>query len=129
MPRSRKCNICPGWHDTDEPWPQECLGHFKHLSDKRSDTVAAPSIFRDEHWPKGVVCNADGQRYYNKSDFYRAVRRAGCEIMGSKDTLPPRPPPVKPKLSDETRREIRARVQALDSPTRKLHERRRRING
>lgn len=97
----------------------------KHRSD-----LAAPTVFRDEHWPKGMVCNADGKTYHYKSDYYRAVKAAGCEIMGSRDKLPPRPPPPKKhKLSDAMKRELHARVQALDSPTRKLDERRRKRTG
>lgn len=128
MPRSRKCRICPEWHDMDEPWPAECMGHYR-LNDKRSDTVAAPMLIRDEHWPEGRVCDADGKTYYSKFDHYAAVKRAGCEILMKGERLKPRPAPTKPKLSDAMRREIRQRVQALDSPTRKLDERRRKLNG
>lgn len=128
MPRSRKCKVCPDWHDLEEPWPQACLGHYKR-NDKRSDTIPAPTIFRDEHWPEGRVSDADGKTYYDKSSYYAGVKAAGCEILGAKEYLKPRPKPEKPKLSDAMRREIRQRVQALDSPTRKLDERRRRLNG
>jgi hypothetical protein len=100
----------------DELWPQACLAHYR-LHDKRSD-LAAPTIFRDEHWPAGTVCNADGKTYYYKSDYMRAVKAAGCEILGSNERLPPRPPPKKFKLTDTMRREIGGKVQALDSPTR-----------
>jgi hypothetical protein len=75
------------------------------------------------------VSDADGKTYYNKSDYLRGVKAAGCEILMAGEKLPPRPPKTKPKLSDAMRREIRQRVQALDSPTRKLHERRRKLNG
>ena len=27
--RSRYCKVCGGWHGTDDPWPEECFGHFR----------------------------------------------------------------------------------------------------
>lgn len=28
MSRSRHCDSCNGWHDLDEPWPDNCKWHF-----------------------------------------------------------------------------------------------------
>lgn len=41
MARSRHCDVCKGWHDVDENWPRECVGHFKRLgeSNRRSAHV------------------------------------------------------------------------------------------
>lgn len=30
MSRQRLCRVCNKWHDTDEDWPDACLGHFRH---------------------------------------------------------------------------------------------------
>ena len=95
MPRQLKCRICPNWHDTDEPWPHECRGHFRRHDEHRS-SLAAPMLLRDQEWSKGMVCNADGKTYHSWSDYKRAVKAAGCEILGSKEQLPPRPPPLRP---------------------------------
>lgn len=38
-----------------------------------------------------VVNHADGRRYSSKREYYRAVRRAGCEIVGN-EKLPERRP-------------------------------------
>lgn len=29
---SRFCKVCKDWHDLDEAWPQECLGHYSERS-------------------------------------------------------------------------------------------------
>lgn len=41
MARSRHCDVCKEWHDLNEDWPRECIGHFKRLgeSNKRSNGV------------------------------------------------------------------------------------------
>jgi hypothetical protein len=126
MARQRKCNVCPEWHDTDEPWPRPCLGHFKTNDQKRSH-LAAPYVISDDLGTNGLLNHADNKVYTSKAEYVRAVKRAGCEIVGNEKVK--RPEKVKPTITDEMRREIRRQVQALDSPTRKLHERRRRRTG
>lgn len=122
MPRARKCSVCPEWHDTDEPWPQACLGHYKrHLGVKRSD-LPMPAVIGDELPGGALECHADGKTYTSKAEYYRAVKAAGCEILGSKETLR-RPMPKKFKLDQaertSLRRELSEKLQSLDSPTRK----------
>jgi hypothetical protein len=41
MARSRHCDVCNGWHDVEQSWPQKCIGHFKRLgeSNRRSAHV------------------------------------------------------------------------------------------
>lgn len=122
MARQRKCTVCPEWHDTDEPWPQACVAHYKrHLGVKRSD-FPAPAVIGDDLGPNGLLCHADGRTYTSKADYYRAVKAAGCEILGSKETLK-RPTPKRFKLDQaertSLRRELSEKLQALDSPTRR----------
>lgn len=126
MARSRKCRVCPEWHDMDEPWPHACAKHFKNDQEKRSH-LAAPFIISDDLGSNGLLNHADGRVYTSKSEYVRAVKAAGCEIVGN-EKLPP-PKYEKPKLTDEMRREIRQKVEALDSPTRKLTEKRRKRTG
>lgn len=117
MARQRKCDVCPEWHDTDEPWPSACMGHYKrHLGVARSD-LPSPAIIGDELPGGALECPADGKTYTSKRAYYAAVKAAGCEILGSKEKLPPRER-VKPKLTDAMRREIRQKVAALDTASR-----------
>lgn len=33
----RHCDVCNGWHDLEEPWPQACMGHYhKRKNEERS---------------------------------------------------------------------------------------------
>lgn len=32
MPASRFCKICRNWHMLDEPWPENCFGHYRQAS-------------------------------------------------------------------------------------------------
>lgn len=44
MARSRHCDICNGWHDTEEPWPPNCLGHFHK---RRGESKSGIQIIKD----------------------------------------------------------------------------------
>lgn len=126
MARSRKCRVCPDWHDMNEPWPHACAKHFTNHQEKRSH-LAAPNFISDDLGSNGLLNHADGRVYTSKAAYVRAVRAAGCEIVGNEKLTPPKY--EKPKLTDEMRREIRQKVEALDSPTRKLVEKRRKRTG
>jgi hypothetical protein len=84
MPRFtiRKCRDCGGLHQTDE-WPSECFEQFKR---NRSE-LPAPFIRADGMSP--LINHADGRLYDSKSAYYRAVKDAGCEIIGN-EKLPER---------------------------------------
>lgn len=93
--RSRHCRVCHGWHDVDEPWPWDCRGHFGSVI-ARSE-LHAPMLIRD--CMDATLNPADGKRYTSKREYYRAVRRAGCEIVGNENMAKH----IKPKdLSDPT---------------------------
>ena len=54
--------------------------------DKRSDL---PTPFIRSDGMDATVCHADGQTYDSKSAYYKAVKDAGCEIVGN-EKLPGR---------------------------------------
>ena len=99
----------------DEPWPRACAKHFTNHQEKRS-RLSAPFIISDDLGPNGLLNHADGRTYTSKAAYVKAVKAAGCEIVGNEKLRPP--PREKVKLSDSVRREIREKVRALDSPTR-----------
>jgi hypothetical protein len=98
------------------------MGHYKrHLGVARSD-LPCPAVISDELPGGALECPADGRTYTSKADYYRAVKAAGCEILGSKETLP-RPKPKKFRLNNDERvslrKELSEKLQALDSPNRR----------
>lgn len=110
----------------EEPWPYACAAHFRNDQAKRSK-LSAPFIINDDLGSNGLLNHADGRIYTSKAAYVRAVKAAGCEIVGNEKLKPP--PREKVKLSDEVRREIRQKVAALDSPTRPLKPSRDFFNG
>lgn len=115
------------WDGTTFAPAHEVRAKRQAAAAKNRSALPMPAYISDDLGPNGMECPADGRTYTSKAEYVRAVKAAGCEIIGNEKL--PRKPYVKPKLSDATRREVRQRVQALDSPTRKLDERRRRRNG
>jgi len=77
----RSCRACGGWHDLDAPWPRECYGHFPQPAARSH--LSAPMQIRDvmDH----TLNHADGRHYDSKRAYERAVRAAGCEIVGNED--------------------------------------------
>ena len=35
----RHCDICGNWHDLNEPWPNECMGHYRKDKTGKSSQV------------------------------------------------------------------------------------------
>lgn len=71
--RTRYCKVCGEFHDLAQAWPAACVNWEAPAS--------APSIR-----PDGMDAtrnHADGKTYDSKSAYYKAVRRAGCEIVGN----------------------------------------------
>lgn len=65
-----------------------------HGNRKRSHAVAAPYIR-----PDGMSATwnpATGRTYDSRSAYYRAVKDAGCEIVGDDAPLPDAPPAFEP---------------------------------
>lgn len=96
MARSRLCRCCNDFHDLDKPWPHNCASHFGVRPDQAfyviSDTM------------DGVLNHADGRMYDSKSRYTRAVKAAGCEIIGN-DKVERRITPPRP-VRDDIRRAI-----------------------
>lgn len=58
-------------------WPDECMDQFRRA---RSD-LPMPAIRADGMDP--VRNHADGRMYDSRSGFEKAVKAAGCEILGN----------------------------------------------
>lgn len=80
----RICRDCGEMHQTNE-WPRECHGQFRRA---RSD-LPMPAIRSDGM--DALLNHADGQIYDSRSAYERAVKDAGCEIIGN-DFIEPKAP-------------------------------------
>jgi hypothetical protein len=75
MPRYRECRHCGALHRLDR-WPHNCRDAPWPKSD-----LPAPMIISDAL--DDVFNHADGKRYSSKRAYERAVREAGCVIVGN----------------------------------------------
>jgi hypothetical protein len=55
--------------------------------ERARSSLPAPSVIRDEL--DGVKNPVDGKTYDSKSAYYRAVKSAGCEIVGNDASIRP----------------------------------------
>jgi hypothetical protein len=57
---------------------------------KVSDTIPRPYFISDNLGGiNGLRNHADGRDYDSKSEYYRAVKRAGCEVVGNESLSRP----------------------------------------
>lgn len=86
------CRDCMTVHWSGQ-WPKECV---EARQNTKRGSVSAPYIRSDGM--EAIVNHADGKMYDSKSRFERAVKDAGCEILGN-DT-PDAPTIKEPSLAD-----------------------------
>ncbi len=89
----RICRDCGDMHQTNE-WPAECMGQFRK---KRSD-LPMPAIRSDGM--DTIVNHADGRLYDSRSAYERAVKDAGCVIVGNDFDVPSGPKTTSPDPKD-----------------------------
>lgn len=83
--RSRKCKVCAGWHDLEQPWPDECAGHYARRAMAASAPMVIPDSMSDTRHPVT-------QRVHDsKSAFRRDTRAAGCVEVGNDAPLQSKP--------------------------------------
>ena len=78
--RSRLCKACSAFHPVDS-WPLAC---YQIMESKRS-ALGVPYIRGDgmgETWNP-----VDGKHYDSRSAYERAVKDAGCQIVGTDSAL------------------------------------------
>lgn len=80
----RLCKVCDGWHDLDEPWPYNCLSHWK-LTECRSH-LSGPMVIRDTMDP--VQSMLDGKMYDSKSVLRRTYKTGGVIEVGGETPKP-----------------------------------------
>ncbi|MGO4125712.1 hypothetical protein AB4Z01_15025 [Inquilinus sp. YAF38] len=82
------------WHPVRKEWvpPSERL--VRNVQFGRGPAVIGGSL-------DNVLNHADGKRYSDKRAYERAVRAAGCEIVGNEhlpDSRPPEMPAIEPDI-------------------------------
>src|SRR5258708_26476447 len=82
----RLCRACREWHDMGQPWPRECLSHFKVRTQSRSD-LPRPTVISDSL--EGVQSMVSGERFDSKSDLRRHYLANGVIEVGN-ETIKPR---------------------------------------
>lgn len=75
MARSRFCRVCKDFHDTDQSWPEACVGHFA------SQAGGSLQIISDTIEPFRSM--ADGKMYNSKSRYRAELRARGLIEVGN----------------------------------------------
>lgn len=101
----RICRECGDMHQTDE-WPRECMGQFRKA---RSD-LPMPAIRSDGMDP--IVNHANGLMYDSRSAYERAVKDAGCVIIGN--DIPDTPSPKGPDVN-EMKQDIKTAIEKVEA--------------
>lgn len=87
----RKCKVCDGWHDLDEPWPHNCLPERNW---NRSD-LTSPQVIIDTMKP--VQSMLDGKMYDSKAALRATYKRAGVVEVGNDSSVKDPKPFKRPK--------------------------------
>lgn len=86
------------------PWPEVAAGR----RERARSSLSAPSVIRDGL--DNVKNPVDGKAYDSKSAYYKAVKSAGCEIVGNEaEKMMDRPAP----RSDVSRDDIDAALHKM----------------
>lgn len=95
--RQRKCKVCDGWHDLDQPWPHNCLPEAPQRSH-----LAAPMIATGSR--EAFMSHADGRMYSCTRTYEREVVARGYEVVGNEALRPPRKAESPPGLKETLQR-------------------------
>src|SRR6185369_2832748 len=76
----RKCKVCDGWHNLDEPWPEKC---------GRAVKTSAVYVISDTMSPLKHM--GTGEIMESKANFRRATRASGCVEIGNEPIRPRAP--------------------------------------
>ena len=88
MPHERHCDICKGWHDVYEPWPEAC----RPVKVQNRSHMPAPRVIGDVMEP--VTSQLDGRTYDSKSRLRKTYKDAGVTEVGTDAVTERTPPPV-----------------------------------
>lgn len=102
MARSRHCDACNGWHDTNEEWPSECMAHFI----KRAIPDDAPQVMGDIQPYKSMIT---GEMILGRKQHRDHLKAHGRREVGNEyaaHVQRPRPEPL--KVTETIRKAVQA---------------------
>jgi hypothetical protein len=79
----RLCRACGDWHEMGNPWPRECMGHFRSTS-ARSD-LPRPMVISDY---VDVDSPVSGERFTSKSQLRQHYKANGVVEVGNEKLTP-----------------------------------------
>lgn len=101
----RICKSCRSMHDVAR-WPQECIEPYRVAK----SILPCPAIRVDGM--DAIMNHADGMMYDSRSQYERAVKAAGCVIVGD-DIQEPKAPEV---LSDnDLAKDIKTSIEQVEA--------------
>lgn len=74
-----------------EAYRAEQKARLARLDGLARSNIASPSVISDDLGMHGILNHADGRKYDSRSAYVKAVRAAGCEIVGDDKSFE-RPP-------------------------------------
>lgn len=83
MARSRFCRVCKDFHDLEQAWPSECVGHFGVRGEDAGFYVQSDTV-------DGFRSMADGKMYDSKSKYRAELKARGLVELGN-DRIEQRP--------------------------------------
>lgn len=96
----RNCDVCAArngvgdprnWHDLEQPWPSQCMGHYQKRAQKHGDgPTYMPDIQPFKSPIDGHVVNS--RREWSMHKQMHGVIEVGNEKMPEKKYEPPPPP-------------------------------------
>lgn len=103
--RQRLCKVCFGWHSF-EAWPRECVP----VRESKRSGLGVPYIRTDGM--DAIMNHADGRMYDSRSAYERAVKDAGCVIVGDdKYDVAPKTEPSRHELE----RDIKTAIEQVEA--------------
>jgi len=87
-------------------------GTIKEVDRESVKIMRGPQIISDDLGIQGVFNPANGKTYDSKSQYYRAVKEAGCEVLGT--DAPREAKPIEAKICEnDLKRDIAQAIQQL----------------
>lgn len=87
---SRHCDVCNGWHDLEEAWPSQCVGHYRK---RRGEDRVGLQIMKDIEPYKSVV---DGSVIGGRKQHRDHLRAKGLIEIGNEKVEQRYVPPPSP---------------------------------
>ncbi len=102
----RNCDVCAAkngvgdprnWHDLEEPWPSQCMGHYQKRAQKHGD---GPTYMPDIQPFKSPI---DGHVVHSRKEYSQHLKLNGAIEVGN-EKMPPKQYVEAPGLVNDIQR-------------------------